>query len=163
MLGRFNQSANMGAADLGRLLAAAEEEAVRHRFNGTSCADVMTRPLIITLANAPLSDIAKLFRENSIKCVSVVDAEGRLLGLVLQADLLQPLIATGPVWRRGWKGSELRAADIMRPATATVPHDQPIGYLLHQFARQGVQVAPVIRSGQLVGILTRSDLMRLLF
>ncbi|MGR3629766.1 MAG: HPP family protein, partial [Sulfitobacter sp.] len=42
LLERYNQTTNLGVADLGRLLAAAEAEAAQHRFDGTTCADIMT-------------------------------------------------------------------------------------------------------------------------
>lgn len=37
LLARFNQSTNLGVGNLGRLLAAAEEEAAQHRFDRTTC------------------------------------------------------------------------------------------------------------------------------
>lgn len=160
LLARFNQSANMGAADLGRLLAAAEEVAVRQRFNGITCGDVMTRPLITTSPDASLADVAALFRDHPIKSVPVSGPGGRLLGLVLQADLLQPLIAVDEAGRGG-QASELTAEDVMRPPTEIASHDQPIGSLLHRFARQGAEVVPVMQEGRLAGVLTRSDVLRL--
>ncbi len=162
LLSRFNQSTNLGVADLGRLLAAAEEEAAQHRFNGTTCADVMTRDLITARPDAPLTELARLFRDNAIKSLPVIDDHGKLLGLVLQADLIAPLIVAGPVTALRQKRSTLMASDIMRPATAAVPHDLPVGLLLNRLAAQGVEVVPVTRAGQLAGILTRSDIIGLL-
>ncbi|WPY96417.1 CBS domain-containing protein (plasmid) [Limimaricola variabilis] len=38
----------------------------------------------------------------------------------------------------------------------------PVGALLHRLAAQGSEVMPVVREERLVGILTRSDIIRLL-
>lgn len=160
-LARFNHSATMGAADLGRVLAAAEEAAVRQRFNGITCGDVMTRPLITTSPDASLVDVAALFRDHPIKSVSVSGRDGRLLGLVLQADLLHPLIAVDGAGRCG-HSLELTAGNVMRPPAEIASHDQPIGSLLHRFARQGSEVVPVTQEGRLAGVLTRSDVLTLL-
>lgn len=48
----------------------------------------------------------------------------------------------------------------MRPAARAVPHDMPVGALLHRLAAQGSEVIPVVRKERLVGILTRSDIIR---
>ena len=50
----------------------------------------------------------------------------------------------------------------MRPAERIVSHDLPVGALLNRLAARGSEVVPVEREGQLVGIITRSDIMRLL-
>lgn len=162
LLVRFNQSTNLGVADLGRLLAAAEEEAAQHRFDGTTCADIMTRDLITARPNAPLPELAKLFRQNDIKSIPITDENKNLVGLVLQADLMAPLIAVGSAggWRR--KRTQLKASDIMRPVIDPVPPNLSVGRLLNRFAVPGTEIVTVIDNKQLVGILTRSDIVNLL-
>lgn len=163
ILARFNQSTNLGTADLARLLAAAEHDAVQHRFQGTSCADVMTRKLISARADTPFPKLVKLFRANAIKSVPIVDAQGALLGLVMEADLLAPLIAVRAIPRlRRKPAPPMVAGDIMRPAPPAAAHDLPVGLLLDRLAAQGAEVVPVTRGEMLVGILTRSDIIRLL-
>ncbi|WPY96443.1 HPP family protein (plasmid) [Limimaricola variabilis] len=159
LLDRFNQTPNLGVADLGRLLAAAEAEAARHRFDGTTCADVMTVDLITVRPDTPLREAARLFRTRAIKSLPVVDVEMRPRGIVLQADLLGELEGrNGPMRLRPRR----KVAEVMRPADQTVPHDLPVGALLDRLAVQGNEVVPVTRDGRLVGILTRSDIIRLL-
>ena len=162
LLERFNQSSNLGVADLGRLLAAAEAEAAQLRFDGTTCADIMTEGLITVRPGTPLPEAARLFRSHAIKSLPVVDGDMNLRGLVLQADLLAAAAAQDrPVARRTWSPRRT-VADVMRPADRAVSHDLPVGALLNRLATQGSEVVPVTRSGRLVGILTRSDIMRLL-
>ncbi|WP_175501159.1 hypothetical protein [Poseidonocella pacifica] len=43
-----------------------------------------------------------------------------------------------------------------------MPHDLPVGALLNRLAAQGSEVVPVTQPGRLVGILTRSAIIRLL-
>lgn len=162
LLDRFNQSTNLGVADLGRLLAAAEAEAAQHRFDGTTCVDIMTTTLITVRSDTPIPDAARLFRSHAIKSLPVVDEDMILRGLVLQADLLH-IVATQDrptAWRQR---SPLRTvSDVMRPADRAVPDDMPVGVLLNRLAVHGSEVVPVTREQRLVGILTRSDIMRLL-
>ncbi len=162
LLDRFNQSTNVGVTDLGRLLAAAEAEAVQHRFDGTTCADIMTTNLITVRPETPLLEAGRLFRKHAIKSLPVIVGDTKLCGLVLQADLLDFVVKQdrSMVWRQ--RMPVRTVADVMRPATQAVSHDMPVGALLNRLAAQGSEVIPVKREEQLVGILTRSDIIRLL-
>ena len=172
LLTRFHQDTNLGVADLGRLLAAAEAEAARHRFDGTTCADIMTAKLITVAPDTPASTVAELFRGHAIKSIPVVDEAERLQGVILQSDLLralmpEPGLSGAARTLAGGKSlrplrRDLRAADIMQRSVATVPDDRPVGALLNDLATQAVQVVPVVRDDRLVGILTRSDIIALL-
>ncbi|KAA9004997.1 HPP family protein [Histidinibacterium aquaticum] len=161
LLDRYNQSTNLGVADLGRLLAAAESAAARHRFDGTTCADIMTTGLITARPDTPLPEAAHLFRTHAIKSLPVVSSDMTLHGLVLQADLLEAMAAQDrPMTQR--HRSARRVSEVMRPADRAAPHDLPVGALLGRLAAQGSEVVPVTRGARLVGILTRSDIIRLL-
>lgn len=160
LLTRFNQSTNLGVADLGRLLAAAESEAAQHRFDGATCGEVMTGAPVTAHPDTRLAGMVKLFQTHAIKTLPVVNAESALQGIVFQADLLAIVSANRPVpWRRK---AQPAAADVMRAAGEPVPHDLPVGALINRLAVQGSEVVPVTREGKLVGILTRSDIIRLL-
>ncbi len=162
LLDRFNQSTNLGVADLGRLLAAAEAEAVQHRFDGTTCADIMTTGLVTVRPDTPLAEAARRFRSHAIKSLPVVEDGMKLRGLVLQVDLLDPVAAQNRPMAWKQRPPRRKVADVMRPADRAVSHDMPVGALLNRLAAQGSEVIPVTREGRLVGILTRSDIMRLL-
>lgn len=154
LLARFRQSANMAPADLGRLLAAAQAEAARHRFDGTSCGDVMSRPLVSVSPAAPLSDVARLLAEGRFKTLPVTDPGGRLLGTIQQADVIDALL------RR--PGRRLTAAALMRPGTMEVAADLPVGALLHHLATRGPQAVAVMDGPRLLGMITRTDVLALL-
>ena len=162
LLDRFNQSANLGVADLGRLLAAAETEAAQHRFDGTTCADIMTTGLITVRPDTHISEAARLFSRHAIKSLPVVSDEMTLRGLLLQADLLEIVAAQDRPMSQRHRAARRKVSDVMRDADRAAPHDLPVGALLGRLAAQGSEVVPVTRDSRLVGILTRSDIIRLL-
>lgn len=162
LLERFNQSTNVGVADLGRLLAAAEAEATRHRFDGTTCGDVMTTGLITVRPETPLPEAARLFRSHAIKSLPVVNPDMRLRGLMLQGDLLEAVELKGRLAALWHLSPRRSVSKVMRPAVRAVSHDLPVGALLNRLATQGSEVIPVTKDGRLVGILTRSDIIGLL-
>ena len=87
MLQRFDQSYNLGPDDLGELLAAAEEQAIKRRFAAVSCGEVMSAQLLTIEAQTPLEQVADLFHTHLVKSLPVVGAQGELIGRVLRADL----------------------------------------------------------------------------
>ncbi|WP_291731487.1 HPP family protein [Leisingera sp. F5] len=162
LLERFHQSANIGAADLGRLLAAAEEEAAQHRFDGVTCGSIMTQNLITVTPDVPVAQIAQLFRRHSVKSLPVVDASENFVGLILQSDLIDALVRGGGRMFRPMRQGKLRAKHVMQPPAGSVPHDLPVGTLLNRLSQHGVQTVPVTKDGRLAGILTRTDIIGLL-
>lgn len=172
MLDRFNLSANIGAEDFGRVLAAAEAEAARRHFDGLTCADVMSRDIVSVTPETRLGRVADLFREHRFKTLPVVTKEGKLAGIITQNDLIQR--ARGDALLRqdsfsfALKGmidsvrSKIVARDVMTAEVRTVCPEDGIGILVQLLADGGVQAAPVVSSGQLEGIVTRSDLLAVL-
>ncbi|TWI35837.1 HPP family protein [Paracoccus sulfuroxidans] len=173
ILDRFRQSPNIGPADLRRILVAAEEEAARRIYGAVTAGQVMTRDPVAVRVGTRLSVLADLFRKHDFKTVPVVGAQGRLRGLISQNDLIQRArdhatshhnsfaAAMGALARATVRGS-MRAGDIMRRDPKAVAPSTPIGELIPMLADQGLQAVPVVQDERLVGIVTRSDMMRVL-
>lgn len=172
VLDRFNLSANIGAEDFGRVLAAAEAEAARRHFDGLTCAAVMSRDVVSVTPETRLGVVADLFRRHRFKTLPVVAGDGKLCGIITQNDLIQR--ARGNALLRndrfvsalhgmldGMRG-RLVAGDIMTADLRTVAPDDGIGVLVQMLADGGVQAAPVVADGRLAGIVTRSDLLSVL-
>ncbi|MRX51986.1 CBS domain-containing protein [Paracoccus sp. S-4012] len=163
LLQRFNQSPNIGVADLGRILAAAEEEVANHRFDAVTCAQIMTSKLVTVGPDDPIAAVARLFRSHAIKSIPVVEPSGALLGIILQADVIRWLTTPGLSLATVRSRHRITARQMMRTADRAVAADLPVGHLLRRLASQGGEAIPVVDAGgRLGGIITRSDIMRLL-
>ncbi|WP_254368088.1 HPP family protein [Paracoccus sp. Z118] len=163
LLRRFNQTPNIGVADLGRILAAAEEEVANHRFDAVTCAQIMTSKLVTVGPDDPIAAVARLFRSHAIKSIPVVDPSGALQGIILQADVIRWLTAPGLSLATVRGRHRITARQMMRAADRAVAEDLPVGHLLQRLANQGGEAIPVVGpDGRLAGIITRSDIMRLL-
>ncbi|MEG0937740.1 MAG: HPP family protein [Comamonas sp.] len=171
LLQRFDQSNNLSPEDLGVMLAAAEEDAIKRRMSAVSCGEVMSAKLVTVSPQTPLEEIAELFHRHLVKCLPVVDAQGELIGRVLRADLFDWL----------WQGHRARqqqnlwqrlrakpakeqsvAQDLMRAPEMSVQEATPLGDLLQELASHTVQFIAVLRGKTLVGVITRSDVIRTL-
>ena len=172
MLDRFNLSANIGAEDFGRILAAAEAEAARRHFDGLTCAEIMSRDVVTVTPETRLGRVADLFREHRFKTLPVVEGGGRLRGIITQNDLIQRTRGDAALRRDSFASAllgmldtvrgALVARDVMTAEVQTVAPGNGIGILVHLLADGGVQAAPVVVDGRLEGIVTRSDLLAVL-
>ncbi|WP_146003534.1 HPP family protein [Kineobactrum sediminis] len=170
LLNRFNLSANLGTEDFALILASAEEEVARRRFEGQTCGDIMSRELITVEPGTPLDRIAELFSKHRFKTLPVVDSHRHLKGIVSQNDLIQKASREAVVYRgtfaaarellkQATKKRNISAGDIMTAQPETVTGTTPIGDLVNLLADDEIQAVPVIDDGILVGIVTRSDLI----
>lgn len=121
-----------------------------------------------------LHTLAALFQQHPIKSMPVVDGDGRLLGVVSRHTLLDWLWQPAPAqthrqrsrwpWRRTTSATppSPNAATLMQPAPLSVEDDTPVSALLATLAVQTVPFVAVLHAGRLVGLITRTDIMRIL-
>ncbi len=137
--------------------------------------DVMTRAVLTVPPSTPVATLAALFAERGISGVPVTDAEGKLLGLVTEGDMLRRLAAPAErprPWYQRLLASAPRQAeefarihgrhaeDVMSTRLVTVPPEMPVEEAAALLEKHRIRRLPVLRQGRLVGILSRADLMR---
>src|SRR5689334_986142 len=85
--------------------------------------DIMTTPVHVIRQNAPVEDAAQLLAEKSVTALPVVDADGALVGMVSEGDLLWnrvPADPTAHLWRHLEGGRERRPATVRQAMSARV-------------------------------------------
>ncbi|MFJ5834102.1 CBS domain-containing protein [Streptomyces sp. NPDC093089] len=133
--------------------------------------EVMTHNVVTAAPQTPFKQIARLFAEHDVSAVPVVDPDRRLLGLVSEADLLRATAELPDLegrsagvrllsQERGLPDAETAAQLMTSPAITAQP-----GWNLVETARtmhrKGVKRLPVVdETGRLIGIISRSDLLR---
>ncbi len=106
----------------------------------------MTRDVISILDEATVEDAARLLARNRISGLPVVNGSGMLMGLVTEHDLIA---------RRG-----RHVSDIMSRSVITVSPDTAVEEVQHLLTNQRIRRVPVVEDGRVVGIVSRSDLVR---
>jgi CBS domain-containing protein len=127
----------------------------------------------------PVGAVARLLLERHLSGVPVVGPSGELLGVVTQVDLiarhahvhlplylnvLGGIIPLGGERRFREEVRRItgrRAADVMTTEPYTVEADTPLEDIATRMADHEADPALVLRQGQLVGLITRADLVRL--
>ncbi|MEU3744144.1 MULTISPECIES: CBS domain-containing protein [Streptomyces] len=133
--------------------------------------EVMTHDVVTAAPETRFKQIARLFADHDVSAVPVVDADRRLLGVVSEADLLRTT-AELPDLEGRWAGVRLlsqerglpdaeTAAQLMTSPAVTAQANWNLVETARTMQRSGVKRLPVTdETGRLVGIISRSDLLR---
>jgi CBS domain-containing protein len=139
---------------------------------------IMTSPVITVSPETPVREIAALLFHYRISAVPVL-RQGRMVGIVSEADLLQRHeIATdsGDDGRAWWlrifssgdspteyvKAHAMKAVDIMNPEIVSVSEDATVAKIARLLTKHRIKRVPVMHGSRLVGIVSRSNLVRAL-
>lgn len=116
--------------------------------------DVMSRPVVSVAPTMPVRSAIVLLVENNFGALPVVSEGERLLGVVSEGDLL----------RSSMKGASVGAvvADVMTSPVTTVPMTASLTELAEVLLDGKLRCVPVVDDGMLVGVISRSDLLRTL-
>jgi CBS domain-containing protein len=131
---------------------------------------VMTTPVIAVTADAPFKEIARTLAEHRISAVPVVDAAGRVTGVVSEADLLHKEEMRGGLDQVLSTGYQLRsrkahagtAERLMSSPVITIGPDATVEDAASKLGRASVRRLFVVSGdGRLIGVLSRADVLRL--
>jgi len=144
-----------------------EREAVKERL----VRDVMTSPVVTVPPDAPVKAVAEVLLRNRVSAVPVVDAHGRVLGVISEADLLVKELAMGSgahlPWFEGGHAHEIRrrreavtASGLMSAPVISVHPDTTLRQAARTMCEKRIKRLPVLADGWLVGIVSRADVLR---
>jgi acetoin utilization protein AcuB len=123
----------------------------------------MTRKPITTTTDTSVSDALSLMREKKVHRLPVLDAGGKLVGIVSEGDLLyaSPSPATTlNVWEMHALLAKLKVEKVMTREVITVTEDTPVEEAACVMIEKKIGGLPVLREKELVGIITESDIFK---
>ena len=142
-------------------------------------AEVMTRDLITVKRQTPLGEAIKILAEKHISGLPVVDDAGELIGIISETDLMwQQAGVTPPAYfmifdsviylqnpinfqRDLHKALGQTVGEVMSEKPITISPDKPLPEAARLMRDRKIHRLPVLdNSGEIVGILTLSDIIR---
>ena len=123
----------------------------------------MTKHVLTVKPNAPVDETLRRMRLEKIRRFPVVDNEGRLVGIVSERDLLYaaPSPATSlSVYELHYLYSRIKVEQVMTRDVITVNYDDPIEEAARLMVDHRIGGLPVMREGELVGIITETDIFK---
>ena len=148
ILERLRLSATIGVADLSRLIVVAETEATAHHLGHQAAASMKTKKPFALPPEADLEVVRAAFRDHPFRAIPVTKADGSFCGLILQNAMLD---AEG----------DATAAKVMDKVPTLAPEAE-LPAIMPLLTQGNCRVVPVVDQDRLVGVITWSDLIRLL-
>ena len=139
--------------------------------------EIMTTDVVTVRLGTPVREIAALLSKRQFSGVPVAHEDGRLLGIVSESDLIHHAAIKAEPKGKWWldslsdpdaiaaayaKSHGRTAADVMARHVATIADDATLEDVAEVLGTHNIKRVPVMREGRLVGIITRSDLVRAL-
>jgi CBS domain-containing protein len=119
--------------------------------------DYMTTGLVTVTPDTEILRAARLLVDNNIGGAPVVDAGGRLAGILTEKDLMRVVLNAS--YYADYGG---RVADYMTAAVETIGPDESVVEVAKRFLDKRYHRYPVVENGRLVGQISRRDLLRAL-
>lgn len=139
--------------------------------------DVMTPSVLSVAPDASISAAARLMLQNKISGLPVVDASGKLVGMITEGDFLRRaeigtqrrrprwiefIIGPGRLADEYSRASGRTISDVMTHDVYTVDVDAPLESIVRMMERHRIKRVPVVEGGKVVGIVTRANLLHAL-
>jgi CBS domain-containing protein len=116
--------------------------------------DIMTARVVTVRSDAPVSMAVERMNRFGFSALPVVDAAYRLVGIVSLIDILRYRAEYGPD-----DGAPVES--LMNPDVLSMPPNANASVVAHRMRTYGeLRVMPIVERGRLVGVVTRSDLLR---
>lgn len=142
--------------------------------------DIMTTEVLSVRPDTSVGEIARLMSQYDISGLPVVDADNQVVGVITELDMIvrnthfklpsfififDNMIALempGHYRERLEKVLGATAREIMSEPAVTITPDATIEALAELMVERRMNPIPVVENGQLVGIVSRSDIIRLM-
>lgn len=121
-------------------------------------ADIMSSPVYIINTDEPVSHARKLMLRHRIGTLPVLN-EGKMVGIVTKSDISNRLSQAEPLWRRR-PIDQIPIKMLMTETVITIYPEASIIQAATLMLENGIHNVPVVKTGNIVGIVTRTDLMR---
>lgn len=124
----------------------------------------MTSPAVSVTPETPFQDALKLMRDKKFRRLPVVDATGKVVGIVSERDMLHasPSPATSlSVWEVNYLLWKLKVSDIMTHNVVTINQDVPVEDAANIMVSRKIGGLPVVDDkGVVVGVITETDIFK---
>ncbi|MFL5627261.1 MAG: CBS domain-containing protein [Ktedonobacteraceae bacterium] len=110
--------------------------------------DIMTHKVCTIQPQASAQEAAQLLDQMRISGLPVVESDSRIIGIITEADIISKVDREG-----------LRVADIMSHEITVVDEETSVSEIAMLLTERKIKRVPVVRDGQLVGIVSRADIV----
>ena len=142
--------------------------------------DIMVTKVFTANENETLSEVAIKMLENNVGCLPVLNDEGKLVGFLSETDfagkeklipfsrnhapqLFGKWLNEGGIEEMYKNAKTMKVSEIMSTPPISISEDETIVDLIEKIMKYNIHRIPVLKDDELVGIVSRRDLLKLLF
>jgi len=121
---------------------------------------IMRSPVVTLAPQASVDEALDLLRRRGVRHLPVVSADGQLVGMVSDRDILGHLAGVTENYRRqDPQDGGTPVASVMKSPVLTASPDTDVRYIARLFVEQRIGALPIVTDGELAGIIARSDVL----
>lgn len=125
----------------------------------TKARDIMAMDVLSLSEDSTIEDALKMLVNKNITGLPVTDANGRMVGVLSEYDIIEQISRAKKL-----SAKTLQQKIHFSKKVETVEDTMPLPQIIDHFVKTKVRRLPVLtKSKRLVGIITRRDIMRVLF
>lgn len=139
--------------------------------------DIMTTPVVTITASASVAEAADLMLTRNIRCLPVVGDDGSPAGVISEGDFLRRgelgtrrgrprwlefLVGPGKLADEYVRSNGRRVGEVMTTGVVSAAPGASLAEIVELMATHDIKNVPILDAGKIVGIVSRSDLMRIL-
>jgi len=114
--------------------------------------EVMTHPVVTARPEMYLADAIKLLLRHHISGLPVVGADGRLVGMITEHDMINVAMSGD--------AEDTTVEETMTREVITFPPDANLATLATCLVGRRIRRVPIVENGAVVGIVSRRDILR---
>ena len=116
--------------------------------------EAMHRNVKTVRKDSTVQEAAKIMTKNRIGSLVVVSSAGELEGIATERDIMTNVVA------EGLNSGEVTVEDIMTTEVITISPDSSLEEAANLMSKSKIKKLPVVENGEVIGIITASDLIR---
>ena len=126
----------------------------------TLAKDIMSSSLLVAQDKMTVEEALKLLVNNKVTGLPVVDKNGKMVGVLSEYDIIETVAKD----KKMVSNTDLKKTIKYTKSVDAISEDMPLHEILNHFIETKYRRLPVIdKKARLVGIITRRDIMRLLY
>ena len=123
--------------------------------------DVMALHVITVGPELDVKAVANTLAANGISAVPVIDIKNNILGIISEGDLMRR-IAPATAGKGSTRSHGHKAKDVMTHQVITVDPEASLQEIANLLEKHGIKRVPVVKNGELIGIVSRANLVQAL-
>jgi CBS domain-containing protein len=135
------------------------------RTSGIRVTQIMSEKVITALPKTTIFEVEKTMVTEGFRRLPII-SEGKIFGIITAMDIIR-FFGTGQVFKHMKSGTITQvlntpALEIATRAVSTVESDVDVGQAAKRMREKDIGAVPVVRNGQLVGIVTERDFFKII-